>query len=199
MNEGSPGSIGVLRPLERRVALKVCLGLALGLTVGRRPAGAVVDPRLDRPRAGDQLVFAEGARTGRVIEPGELPLGGPRVMAFPFEPATTTVRDGSRLNEVLVLRLDPAALTPATRARAADGIVAYSAICTHQGCEAVAWDAAAGTFWCPCHDSKYDPRDNGRVVAGPARRRLAALPLRLVDGALEVGGGFTGPVGGQTH
>jgi rieske iron-sulfur protein len=191
--------MGVARPLGRRVALGVCLGLALGLGFGRRSAGAVVDPRLDRPRPGDQLVFIDGERAGRVIEPGELPLGGPRVLAFPFEPATETVRDGSRLNEVLVLRLDPATLSAETQARAADGIVAYSAICTHQGCEAVAWDALAKTFWCPCHDSKYDPRDNGRVVAGPAPRRLAALPLQLVGGRLTVAAGFSGPVGGQTR
>src|SRR5258707_297572 len=33
----------------------------------------------------------------------------------------------------------------------------------------------------------------------PAATRLAALPLKLVDGALTVAGGFTGPVGFQNR
>ena len=187
------------RTLERRAALKVCLGIALGLKFVRPAVVAAADPKDARPQDGDRLVFADGERTGQVITSADLPLGGPRVMAFPMAPATRLVRDGSRLNKVLVVHLDPGTLGDETQARAAEGVVAYSAICTHQGCEAMAWDDATKTVWCPCHDSKYDPRDNGRVVAGPAPRRLATLPLRLVDGVLTVAGGFSGPVGGQTH
>lgn len=199
MGEDSRGGSCFTRPLERRAALKVCLGLALGLNFVRPAAAAAVDPNSERPREGDQLVFADGDQTGQVVVANDLPLGGPRVTAFPIDPATRVVRDGSRLNKLLVVRLDPGSLAEETHARAAGGVVAYSAICTHQGCEVMAWEDATKTLWCPCHDSKYDPRDNGRVVAGPAPRRLAALPLKLVDGVLTVAGGFSGPVGGQTH
>ena len=136
----------------------------------------------ERPQQADILVVSEGEHAGQVIKPQDLKLGGPPVRAWPKDPNTSVVRNGSRLNEVLVIRLDPAELDDETRSRAADGIVAYSAICTHAGCP----------------DHCLDERGNGRqghasnafaiirslilgnsaqVVFGPARRRLAALPL----------------------
>ena len=48
---------------------------------------------------------------------------------------------------------------------------------------------------CPCHDSEFDPADNGQVTDGPARRRLAALSLDIGDGRLIAGGSFLGRVG----
>ena len=45
-----------------------------------------------------------------------------------MDPATGVARDGSRLNQVILIRLDPATLDADTAARAADGIVAYSGI-----------------------------------------------------------------------
>jgi Rieske Fe-S protein len=183
---------------ERRAALKAALGLALGLKLADA-AAQESDPRNARPRDGDLLVFAEGDRQGEIIKPQDPPLGGPQVRAFPVDPHSKVVRDGSRLNTILLVRFDPDQLGEQSRARAANGIVAYSAICTHQGCEASAWDAEAKTLWCPCHDSKFDLRENGRVVSGPAPRRLAALPLGVQGDVLMVAGGFTGPVGPKTR
>ncbi len=93
--------------------------------------------------------------------------------------------------------MDPAELTEETLANAADGIVAYSAVCTHTGCEVTDWDEDARHLVCPCHDSVFDPADNGRVIEGPARRRLAALPLRIEGGELRIAGSFTGRIGRQ--
>src|SRR5262252_789838 len=45
---------------------------------------------------------------------------------------------GSRLNKVLLLRLDPEGFDPETKEHAADGVVAYSAVCVHTGCIPVA-------------------------------------------------------------
>jgi len=73
--------------------------------------------------------------------------------------------------------------------------VAYTAICTHSGCEVSDWIADQETLSCPCHDSLFDPKDDARVVDGPAPRVLPALPLKLVDGKLVVGGPFTSRVG----
>src|SRR5207249_420559 len=42
------------------------------------------------------------------------------------------------------------------------------------------------------------PADRGRVVDGPAPRRLAMLPLQAVDGDVVAAGGFTGRVGRET-
>lgn len=147
------------------------------------------------------LVFSEGDREGGVIAPADLPLGGPPVHAWPKDPATSVVRSGSRLNEILIIRLDPAELDEQTRARAVDGIVAYSAICAHAGCPVTAWVKSdvgdKEVFKCMCHNSEYDPREGAQVVFGPALRRLAALPLALNDGSLTVAGAFIGKVGGQ--
>ena len=75
------------------------------------------------------------------LTPNDIPLGAGQVMAWPMDPAGNVVRDGSRLNKVLLVRLDPAVLDPQTEERAADGVVAYSAICPHTGCEVINWSA----------------------------------------------------------
>ena len=114
---------------------------------------------------------------------------------------TSVIRNGSRLNEVLVVKLDPAELDDETRAHAAEGIVAYSAICSHAGCPVTGWlKGEAGdndVFKCFCHNSEFDPRHSGQVVFGPAPRRLAVLPLTKAGGSLTVAATFVGKVGAQ--
>jgi rieske iron-sulfur protein len=155
----------------------------------------------ERPQKADLLVFSEGDHAGEVVKPGDLKLGGAPVHAWPKDPKTSVVRKGSRLNEVLIVRLDPAELDDETRAHAADGIVAYSAICAHAGCPVTAWVKQDGgdkdVFKCVCHNSEYDPRHSAEVVFGPAPRRLAALPLVIADGSLTVAATFIGKVGAQ--
>ena len=114
-----------------------------------------------------------------------------------MDPVTGTVRDESRLNQVLLIRLDTASLSEETLLRSADGVVAYSAVCTHTGCDVLDWRPASKRFKCPCHESEYDPSDAARVIGGPAPRRLPALPLKLVDGKPVAAGGFVGRVGFQ--
>ncbi len=160
------------------------------------------DPRKGkRPQQGDLLVFSEGDREGQTITPDDLKVGGPPTHAWPKDPAGEIVRDGSRLNEVLIVKLDPNEFDEDTRPRTVEGIVAYSAICSHAGCPVTAWikatDGNDDVFKCMCHNSEYDPRHGAQVVFGPAPRRLAALPLVIKDGALVVAGPFIGKVGGQ--
>jgi rieske iron-sulfur protein len=131
------------------------------------------------------------------LKPADLPLGGPQILAWPMDPATATVCDGARLNRVLVLRLDPAGFDAATRARAADGVVAYSAICPHAGCDVTKWLADTQRLECPCHYSQYDPKAGAAVVGGPSPHALPALPLKNADGRLVVAKPFTGRVGFQ--
>src|ERR1700744_2627880 len=177
--------------------------LAGGACLATNAAAADDDPpgSDERPQKGDLLVFTEGDHAGEVIKPEDLKLGGPPVHAWPKDPKTSVVRKGSRLNEVMIVRLDPAELDDGTRAHAADGIVAYSAICAHAGCPVTAWVKQDGgdkdVFKCVCHNSEYDPRHRAEVVFGPAPRRLAALPLAIADGSLVVAGPFIGKVGAQ--
>lgn len=181
----------------RRTLLKGALGVGLGLPLLDAASAATDDPRKARPQAGDQFVYFSGANKGQVIQVADLPLGGPQVMAFPQDPATDTIRDGSRLNQVVLIRLAEGALSEETRANAAGGVVAYSAACTHQACPVSMWEEDAGNLYCSCHGSQYDPRDRARVVEGPAPRRLAMLPLTVEQGVLVAAGPFTGRVGAQ--
>jgi nitrite reductase/ring-hydroxylating ferredoxin subunit len=54
--------------------------------------------------------------------------------------------------------------------------VAYSAICTHQGCTVAYKD---GKLACPCHGSVFDPANGAAVVAGPAPRPLPEIPVKV--------------------
>jgi len=154
------------------------------------------DPRSKmRPQIGDQFVRFEGDQEGAVIAAEGLQIGADPVIAWALDPATKVVRDGSRLNQVLLVRLDPSSMGPETLAHAADGIVAYSAICTHAQCTVTGWMPELQVLHCACHQSEYDPRHNAQVVAGPAPRPLAALPLKIVDGKPTVAEGFIGKIG----
>ena len=182
---------------DRRTLLKAAVGL--GLVFGRLSAAAAEDPKTARPQAGDRFVFPFGDRAGQTIKPEDLPLGGPQQLAYPMDPETKIIRDGSLLNQVILIRLDPAQLRAETLEYAADGVVGYSAVCTHQGCPVSMWKTEAKALFCACHAAQFDPKDRARVLDGPAPRRLPVLPLRIADGILTAGGGFLGSVGSQTH
>jgi rieske iron-sulfur protein len=178
----------------RRSLLAAGVGLGVGLAA--RMAGAQTDAARVRPKEGDLLVKV-GSTELTPLGLDSLRLGAGQVMAWPMDPVGNIVRDGSRLNKVLLLRLDPTVLDQKTEERAADGVVAYSAICPHTGCEVVNWYADRQILECPCHNSQYDPKASARVIAGPSPRSLAALPLRVVDGKLMVARPFIGRLGIQ--
>jgi Rieske Fe-S protein len=131
----------------------------------------------------------------RPLRPEDIPLNGRQLAAWAMDPGNRTVRDGSRFNALILLRLDEAALSAATRARAADGVLAYTAICTHSGCDVDGWIPDRLVLSCSCHESEFDPKDAARVLGGPAPRVLPALPLKIVDGTLVVARPFTSRVG----
>jgi rieske iron-sulfur protein len=170
--------------IDRRALLLAGLGLALRQT----------DAASIRPKAGD-LFVKSGDASRTALAPGDIPIGAAQTLVWPMDPADGTIRSGSRLNQVILLRFEADTLTPETRARAADGVVAYTSICTHTGCDVDDWDPAAHLLACQCHSSQFDPRDGAKVVDGPAPRPLPALPLSLVKGKLVVAQPFTAPVG----
>jgi rieske iron-sulfur protein len=178
----------------RRSVLTAGLALTTGLAV--HGAHAQADPTRARPQAGDLLVSA--ADTAPVpLTPENVPLGSGQILAWPLDPSGDVVRSGSRLNKVLLVRLNPETMESTTRERSAGGVVAYSAICPHTGCEVTNWAAGSDMLACPCHDSQYDPRAGARLISGPSPRGLAALPLTLNDGKLMVARPFIGRLGIQ--
>lgn len=177
---------------ERRELLKTLAGTALAAA----GFGAPLARAADGPVAGDHLVLIDG--DGKPLAAADLQPGAKQVFAWPSDPQTGKARDGSRLNKVLLIRVEPSELDPATQALAADGVVAYSGVCTHQGCDVNAYRAAEKTLLCFCHFSQFHPAQGGAVVAGPAPRPLPALPLKLDGGRLVVAGPFTAAPGGAT-
>jgi len=85
----------------------------------------------------------------------------------------------------------------------ADGIVAYSAICTHAGCAVTLYRVPTfapvepkPALVCPCHYSTFDPARAGKVLFGPAGRRLPMLPLHVDGGGfVRAEGNFNDVVG----
>jgi Rieske Fe-S protein len=55
---------------------------------------------------------------------------------------------------------------------AVDTVVAFSAICPHQGC------TVPSSFNCPCHGSRFDPK-TGAHLAGPAPTGLKTVPVTV--------------------
>ena len=174
--------------------LKGAVACGLGLAAVPRAVLAQDDPASSWPRAGDFLVKVDD-ETLTPLAPRDVEMGMPPAMAWARDPADGTVRSGSRLNRVLLVRVAPERMSPETRARAADGVVAYTAICTHTGCEVIDFLVNEQLLHCPCHYSKFDPRDGARVVDGPAPRPLPALALTVVTGRLVVAEPFTARVG----
>jgi len=192
--------------IERRAILLAGLGLGLGVGLEGRSGGheraALRDaegaaPQDDgksaRPKEGDLLVKV-GDASSTPLTPADIAPGAP-TMAWAIDAGDRTVRNASRLNQLLLLRFDPNTLAAETRSRAADGVVAYTSICTHTGCDVDEWRQDEQQVECACHFSIFDPKDGGKVVDGPAPRGLPALPLKIVDGRLAVARPFVTPVG----
>jgi Rieske Fe-S protein len=180
--------------ISRRTLLKAGIGASLGVKLASRSTGAQGNAAAGGPRRGDLLVRV-GDATKQSLSPGEIKRGAKPVLAWAMDPGDETLRNASPLHQVLLVRFDPEALAADTRSRAADGVVAYSATCTHQNCPVDDWLADDQVLHCGCHGAKFDPANSARVVSGEAPRPLAALPLTLDDGQLVVAGPFTASVG----
>lgn len=148
----------------------------------------------DGPQAGDALTLAD-ADDATPLRVDDLKRDAKQLIVYPYDLQAKRVRYDSRLNKILLIRVDPGELDAENRSRAADGVLAFSAICTHQGCDVNAWRAAEKTLLCFCHFSQFQPLEGAAVISGPAPRPLPALPLKQVDGRLVVAGPFTRPPG----
>lgn len=132
----------------------------IGLSLAVPLLGYVVSPALKRRT---KPWVAVGA-------PEELTPGEPKQLEY-----VATVQDGY---------LERKTHKAVWAVKQADGeITVFSPMCTHLGC-GYHWDPSERKFKCPCHGSVYDV--DGRVLGGPAPRRLDVLPSKLEDGRLLV-------------
>jgi rieske iron-sulfur protein len=173
----------------RRTVLKTMTGMAL--------VGAGIGPAMaadERPRAGDWLVRIDD-ESMTALRSADIKTGEKQIIALPYDPVTETLRDGSRLNRIVLIKLDTGAMDEVTQPLAADGVIAYSAFCTHQGCDVSSWLPEEQALLCFCHFSKFSPLQNGAVLDGPAPRALPALALKVDGGRLVVAAGFSSEPG----
>ncbi|WP_244861078.1 ubiquinol-cytochrome c reductase iron-sulfur subunit [Aromatoleum petrolei] len=179
----------------RRSALKICTGALLGLAAAsahRTHAGEISDAR---PEIGDFLVRTDAEGGTQPLTISDLAVGDKPILAFPLEPASGAIKSGSRLNKVIVFRVQPEEIDEDMRRNSVEGIVAYSAVCTHQGCDITNYVPKDNALICFCHFSQFKPTHGGEVIGGPAPRRLPVLPLKAENGRLVVAGKFSSKPG----
>ncbi|MFC7330382.1 ubiquinol-cytochrome c reductase iron-sulfur subunit [Marinactinospora rubrisoli] len=190
------------RPLMRRTLIAAMLPLGLAPIVLLRDTGPLPGDRLKHTmwESGMRMVV-EG--TDREIRVTDLERAGGMITALPKAPHEGEHGHGLTLNEqakavVLLIKMDEFGpdMTEEQRSWTADGIVAYSKICTHVGCPAALYERTTHRILCPCHQSTFDAANGAKVVFGPAHRPLPQLPLRVDDeGYLVAAGDFSSAVG----
>lgn len=149
----------------------------------------------DLPAKGDHLVVADGDAKSPPLTIDSVKVGGDIVTAVAVTPAGVA-KNTSRFSKLVLFKFDPKKIDDAAKPLTVDGIIAFSAICTHQGCELNAWDANTDILRCFCHGSEFLPEKAGQVARGPAVKQLPMLPLVKGDGGkLMVADGFTAQPG----
>jgi rieske iron-sulfur protein len=179
------------------VGLRALTGSLAGVSASFAPALIARAPEKMRPQTGDELVHAYGDLQYEPVSITSVTVDGPPLLALPRDPTSGLVRDGSRLNQVVVLKLSGNEVSSKTARYAAGDVIVYSAVCTHTGCTVEKWNPDQHRLICPCHSSEFEPRDAAKVVSGPAPKPLAMLPVVAKNDRLVVSGKFSRRVGMQ--
>ena len=181
----SPG-----RSLNRRSLIGWMVGIAAGAFAVSFavPAAALRALALEKPvlAPGDVLTYADattGGQPGQPFKARDLPLNG-SVQLFPMG------KESNEDNLVQIIRI--------AQGDGVNGLVAYSAICTHLGCAVNEKLNRDNLIRCPCHGSIYDPANHATVRRGPSDRALPGLPIADgPNGTIVANGLFDGQIGPQ--
>src|SRR5262245_16817922 len=182
-----------VRTIDRRSIVKLGLGGLCSGTVAPVLVAHQADPASAPPQKDDVLVRA-GDPASKPLTLGDIPGNAQYVSAWPMAPDTNVIRRGNRLNEVLLVRSDPQTLIGAAQSDSVAGVLAYSALCPHAGCNLTTWVPEQGVLACDCHSSEFDARAAGKVIGGPASRPLPSLALKLSGDVLVVARPFSNAI-----
>ncbi|MEX2518967.1 MAG: Rieske (2Fe-2S) protein [Paracoccaceae bacterium] len=204
--DDTPISGGLERPLRggtnRRKIIVGGAALVSGfgaLAPETAMAAGADDVEKAAPQPGDRFLLIKGEFKNELLRADMLEPGGKPVECFPFDTGSDTAKRKNRLNRSLVLRLDPAEMDDDTRALSADGLLLYSAVCTHKGCTIKSWMEEERRLRCHCHLSEFAALTGGDVMSGPAKYQLPMIPLAVDDeGFVVATAGFTSEPGGKT-
>lgn len=166
---------------DRRNLLIGGAGLLMGLSLGPRAVEAAKKPDRQPPQVGDRLMITKGAHKGEFLRPEMLAVGERQVEGFPFGVEDDVLRRRNRLNRLLFVRVEPDAIDADVAPLAADGVLVYSAVCTHKGCTIKAWVPEKQHLRCHCHLSEFAVLTGGSVHGGPARAPLPMLGVAIDD------------------
>lgn len=156
-------------------------GLAAAAALPAASLGPGADTLGESPwRRGTRLMTGDG----RPLKATDIPLGG-------FDTAYPEGADPRELGSPVVV------------VHIAEGLRAFSKICTHAGCAVslfrypVSEQTSTGpALVCPCHYSTFDVRDGGQPIFGPAVRALPTLPIAEGPGGeLRAAGSLSASVG----
>ena len=191
------------RRTTRRNAAKWLVGLSGAAAI----TGVVVNSLTGLPQSvnqGPTSMYVKGThlvdQQGRRITASALPAGkGQETTAFPEKKGGGALR--AQNATTLLLRFSSSSYQKPTHLDwTPQGYVAYSKVCTHEGC--LVSGRAGENLHCPCHDSTYDPLKGAQVLSGPAPRALPQLPIGITSGdskhLIIATGGFDGPIGPQS-
>ncbi len=142
--ETTPEEAGPAPMASRRAVLAGAGAVAVALLGGCATYGQGHGGGPENPEETDEP--ADGGTPKPLAQTSEIPVGG-----------------GKIFDQRRVVVTQPQAGT----------FLAFTAVCTHQGC--VVSEVRNGEILCPCHGSKFKIAD-GSVAAGPANR-----PLRAID------------------
>lgn len=188
---------------SRRNAAKLLMGVSGMAAIGSFAVDMVTGLSSAGAGGGGKRgpIFVEGTRLvtkeGDPIKASEaLPSGkGKEMTVFPEQKGGGAIVE--KRSSTLLLRFDEGKFEKPTKKKAtADGYVAYSKVCTHEGCLVSGRDGTQ--LHCPCHGSEYDPLEGATVTDGPAARALPQLPIGVgkeSDELILATGSFEGPVG----
>ena len=189
--------------LTRRRLLMVALGAAGGsIGLALLTPVASLGPAIHTAR----FYLTPWRRGTRLVDDKGKPYRADEIEEKAFYTAFAEGADKEGLPSSLVLirlRRDQLELPPELTGYDADGILAFSKICTHAGCAIALYRAPLyeptdprPALVCPCHYSTFDPATGGEVIFGPAGRKLPLLPLEIDGkGYLRARGNFDSPVG----
>ena len=162
---------------QRRDLLKstcTLAGVAAVVSVGGSltafaAGGAMPQPQAHGiPLVGDIFVFIDDPNKGNnVAMVNDLAVDAPPLTVQAKDPAGA-VRESDN-STVLLYRVSPDKIPADIKSHTVEGIMAYSAVCTHLGCMLSNWDAATKQFLCPCHDALFDPLKGGANTGGALR------------------------------
>lgn len=184
------GGLGIVSFVGALLAPLKDLGIATAGSEGSLPGQALLLAEEYSPEEGATTYESGTTITEDMLsEPDS-------VLAYPSQHVEET-------NFILRLhKLPPEEISaPTLEDMTAKGHVAYSAVCTHLGCE-VDWKAeqptATGkpTDYCNCHGSQFDPYQGAEVVHPPASRALPQIGVELgADGEIRLTSDFEERVG----